>query len=726
MKNHHERPWPVLQRLRRSRKLKAARKGIFASQLLNATSYDVEIMRRLMWAGRLAAISIFLLAVAVFAHAADGSNSAPLLVRGLGTSSVPLDGPWSFRTGDDLSWASPAFDDSSWTKVDIARPWGDQGFWAYSGFAWYRRHVDFGQAREVAIFTPTSSAVYQLFWNGRLVADYGPLPSNPGRQAIKSTVIRIEDPGSGVLAFRACSGPNDSSTAGDQLGLMAQPIAANPEAAGNLLAVDAASTFRDSLAEYTQVPFYAELALLGALVWLRNRGQKLLFWMVLYCVSSVFYLTLNPAFAAPWLASLPILFSSPFHSLNDVALWYLLIYLLNLDSNVAVMRWTRIVAWVVLISAFCDDFLFSLSWASTHVPLFQMLDAIFTASFSTPEVLPLILVLLALRKRLSSSRWSVAIAAFLYEMWYVIWHSSLQGQRFTHSTLGADMLTPLARIDGVPVLPQTILSMLLIVTIVYAVYRYIAEESQRQRAIREEFKSAQELQRVLIPEALPALPGFAVTSAYRPAAEVGGDFFQLIAVDEGSALLAIGDVSGKGLKAAMTVSLIVGALRTLADSTSQPEEILAGLNRRLCGRLPYGFVTCLVMRLSNEGECLVASAGHPAPFLNDAEIAVPAALPLGLDAEQSYRALPLGLHVGDRLTVYTDGLLEARNAEGELFGFERLEKLVATRPDAVSAVETAVAFGQEDDVTVLTLTRLAGGVESTTSLRAPELEPSPA
>ena len=146
------------------------------------------------------------------------------------------------------------------------------------------------------------------------------------------------------------------------------------------------------------------------------------------------------------------------------------------------------------------------------------------------------------------------------------------------------------------------------------------EQSERQGALEQEFKSAQELQQVLIPETLPSLEGYAVTSAYRPAQQVGGDFFQLIAQPDGSALLVLGDVSGKGLKAAMTVSLIVGTIRTVADTVDDPAEILSILNRRLHGRLKDGFVTCLALRLDAEGDCVLANAGHPAPFLNKEEL----------------------------------------------------------------------------------------------------------
>ncbi len=131
----------------------------------------------------------------------------------------------------------------------------------------------------------------------------------------------------------------------------------------------------------------------------------------------------------------------------------------------------------------------------------------------------------------------------------------------------------------------------------------------------------------------------------------------------------------------MTVALIVGAARTLAKVTYKPGEILAGLNTQLYGRLSGGFVTCLIMRLSASGHCTAASAGHPAPMLNDREIEIEGALPLGIAPEAQYREESFDLREGDHLALYTDGLLEARDAGGELFSFERLKNLFAARTD---------------------------------------------
>ena len=139
--------------------------------------------------------------------------------------------------------------------------------------------------------------------------------------------------------------------------------------------------------------------------------------------------------------------------------------------------------------------------------------------------------------------------------------------------------------------------------------------------------------------------------------------------------------------------------------TRAPGKILAGLNEMLQGRLHSGFATCVVLRLDADGACAVANAGHLSPFLNGQEMDLPGALPLGLSAETEYTETSVTLEVGDRLTLYTDGLVEARNEQGEMFGFARVAALFAARPDAAAAAEAAVRFGQDDDVTVLVVAR---------------------
>jgi serine phosphatase RsbU (regulator of sigma subunit) len=128
------------------------------------------------------------------------------------------------------------------------------------------------------------------------------------------------------------------------------------------------------------------------------------------------------------------------------------------------------------------------------------------------------------------------------------------------------------------------------------------------------------------------------------------------------------------------------------------------LNRRLHGRLRGGFATCLAMRLDADGTCLIANAGHLPPFLNGREVTLPPALPLGMMEVMEFEPMLVQMACGERLTLYTDGLLEARNAAGELFGFKRIGELLAQPRDAQEIAEAAQQFGQDDDITVLTLT----------------------
>ena len=239
--------------------------------------------------------------------------------------------------------------------------------------------------------------------------------------------------------------------------------------------------------------------------------------------------------------------------------------------------------------------------------------------------------------------------------------------------------------------------------------------------LRLEIEQARQVQNVLIPEAMPAIPGFAVESEYRPAQQVGGDFFQIIPMENGGVLAVIGDVSGKGTPAAMTVSLLVGSIRTLVPSTQSPGTILSVLNERMIGRSQGGFTTCMVLRVDPDGAVTVANAGHLPPYLNGNEIDVSPGLPLGLVAG-SYPEGSFQLKEGERLTLVTDGVPEARNKAGELLGFERTAALA--KGSAAMVAERAQEFGQNDDITVLTIMRVAARVAPTMHVEA--LVPSPA
>ena len=243
------------------------------------------------------------------------------------------------------------------------------------------------------------------------------------------------------------------------------------------------------------------------------------------------------------------------------------------------------------------------------------------------------------------------------------------------------------------------------------VYVFISEgrryiRAQAEKAMLEaEMAAAREVQRMMVPEDLPLIDGYRVETVYRPAAEVGGDFYQVISLKSGRTLIVIGDVSGKGLRAAMIVSMIVGMLSIVSGSTDEPARILTELNRRLYGRTHGGFATCLVVRLDNDGRLALANAGHLPPYLNGREIPFAGSEPLGLVESATYAQSTLEMRAGDRSLLLTDGVAEARNEQGMLFGFSRVESLLLDGASARSVAEAAQQHGQNDDLTVISIAR---------------------
>jgi len=165
------------------------------------------------------------------------------------------------------------------------------------------------------------------------------------------------------------------------------------------------------------------------------------------------------------------------------------------------------------------------------------------------------------------------------------------------------------------------------------------------------------------------------------------------------------------LPAAMLVSVLVGAIRGVAQYTNDPAEVLASLNDRLVGRTQGGFSTALAARIAADGGVIIANAGHLSPYLDGREVELQGALPLGVVKNSAYQVTHFHLPQGSRLTFYSDGVIEAQNAKGELFGFERGRAISVQ--SAAAIVEAARQFGQEDDITVVTIERLAAGEEST-------------
>jgi serine phosphatase RsbU (regulator of sigma subunit)/predicted ester cyclase len=250
----------------------------------------------------------------------------------------------------------------------------------------------------------------------------------------------------------------------------------------------------------------------------------------------------------------------------------------------------------------------------------------------------------------------------------------------------------------------------------------LEQEIRERERIEQELKVARDIQQASLPNEVPELEGWQISPFYRPAREVGGDFYDFFELDEGRVGVAVGDATGKGIPAALAVTASSSMLRAVAQDLSySPGEVLGRVNETLLARIPPNmFVTCFYAVLNPESGLLrYANAGHDLPYLwhgGDAEELRARGMPLGLMPGMSYEEKEIVLHAGEAVLFYSDGLVEAHDPNGEMFGFPRLRGLVAEHGQGGSLEEALLeelysfvreGWEQEDDITLLTLRRSA-------------------
>ncbi|HEY3993918.1 MAG TPA: PP2C family protein-serine/threonine phosphatase [Ktedonobacteraceae bacterium] len=251
----------------------------------------------------------------------------------------------------------------------------------------------------------------------------------------------------------------------------------------------------------------------------------------------------------------------------------------------------------------------------------------------------------------------------------------------------------------------------------------IVREQQRQvrerERIEQELRTAQSIQKAFLPKEVPVLADWQLIPYYQPAREVGGDFYDFITLADGRLSLVVGDVTGKGVPAALVMATVLTMLRSAARSSNSPARILEQVNDLLVAEIPAGmFVTCYYVLLNpHDGQVCYANAGHEAPYrcLGGAASELWATgMPLGMLPGTRYEECESVLVPGESLLFYSDGLVEAHNPSGEMFGFPRLQRLLSTRTTDTTLIDSVLAhlsdftgekWEQEDDVTLLTLQR---------------------
>lgn len=640
-------------------------------------------------------------------------SSTELAPISLGSSMLPLV-DWRFHPGDG-AFAQSSVDDSNWASVNLAAPlgshdpffsssayvpgWTARGYAKLSGYAWYRTRVKIAPANEKLWLEMPSDVddAYQVYANGELIGAMGRFSAN-GVSAYFSRAAAFELPapdsnGVLVVAIRFYMAPDTVLWNFGAGGMHAAPILGLASTVALAHERNADSTLHTSIS-FLALGLFAIVGCIASLaIYWKEREETGYLWLTM-ALAAESALNLTSFIAAEtywislsWFAIVNELLGSALGPLLWIMFW---ISWFDLRGWRTVRRIAVVVAALEVLVVFSLHqpmlgSLVPLAWMHGLWLIFTVLRFVFAAL--------LVAVTAGGIHRSRTEGWITVPAVLL---------------------LGATLFSEDLEVLGIPVsyfpfgirlsIGDICLFALILMVLGLAIRRFLQSKA-RQREMTSDLEQAQQVQHLLIPEHLPQIPGYSLRGIYLPASQVGGDFYQVLPSVNGATIVLLGDVSGKGLRAAMQVSLAVGAVRAIVKGTSDPGEILTRLNQELTGNLKSGFVTCICARLDASGRVTISNAGHLAGWINSEEMASPGMLPLGLmDASVEYSTQQIYLKRGDTLTFLSDGVIEARcEADGSLFGFDGLQHLLMTNPSPETIAQEAQRFGQEDDISVVSI-----------------------
>jgi sigma-B regulation protein RsbU (phosphoserine phosphatase) len=600
---------------------------------------------------------------------------------------------WRAHEGDDLAWASPGFDDSEWETVRIDNSQPLKAGWdlgaSKTGWRWYRLHVKLHENHpDLSLLIDGGNGAYVLYVNGLEIP--GPrLGSSLSVARPSERTVPLDVPGTDLeIALRTFApesyrvwhltlfmtlslGTPDAIENERQALESGRMYAAMPSVSINLLLILAGIA---AFALYRSQRKHREYLWLGLYLFLQ--GTAYLFWGCQQ--TGLFPLSANFLFSDPLLYAIAIAqieFTFSFGGRRVNRAWRVYEVLLLTPLPLILLTWQ---------GHFSSDFYIVIE-GLILVPVAVLLP---------------VLLLLWYRRGNREAGWLIlpsllpAAAVSTFDLGTLSIFFGWQRLDFLDNPI---------QFGPISVQSGDIADFLFLLAIAIVMFLRFTRISREQARSAAELEAAREIQQRLVPASLPELTGFHVEAAYLPAQEVGGDFYQVLEQRDGYALIVVGDVSGKGLKAAMTGALAIGALRTLADENLSPGALLSRLNRQMLTAQESGFITCLCVRVSLQGSVTMANAGHLSPYRGGEEIELESGLPLGLTADAEYAETHLDLAPGDTLTLLSDGVVEAMNPQHQLLGFERVRAMSGQSAHEIAAA--AQAFGQEDDITVLTLQR---------------------
>ena len=626
--------------------------------------------------------------------------------------------------------ASPGFDDSSWAvrdateSIDDVKDMPDSGKNADEApqkqgqhdFVWFRLHVKLAPNHgplalliEVPVKLSTSigsgdsSSDADVFANGHEIIPDGPHPTTPERYQPISRVYLLNVPSDETnltLAIRTLHIPTGWK-AYTHFFANRTLVLGSPESVGRSRELWRNRSVFEWIPRLVNSVLLVVQAFFLFLLFFTQRGHREYLWLALFCLAQapICFIDLAGNFAYIESFRYAALFMQLI-AISSYLYFEFLVAFLSLNKIWA-GKWKR---WIIYLMRFTAPIMIGVgptlllvghSWWA-----YVLLAVVYTGT-----VIWFIAWLLFCFTVLITATLRRNFEAGLLLIPLILSFVGLLEPMFTSGMMSAEghpYKSPLTIYAGpVPIHFASIADFVGLIAITLIIFvRFLRIHRDQERA-SSELAAARSVQELMIPQEQVKTPGFDVESVYTPAAEVGGDFFHLASTPEGGLLVVIGDVAGKGLKAAMNVSMLMGVLRS-ADACN-PAKILEALNKALVGS--ESFTTCQAAWFGPSGELVIANAGHLPPYLNSQEVALPGGLPLGVVPNVTYDEVRLFLHPGDRVLFISDGVVEARQPSGELFGFDRTHNL--SNQSAFYIADAAKEFGQEDDITVLTVRRLA-------------------
>lgn len=578
---------------------------------------------------------------------------------------------WRGNGDDDARWAQPAFDDSGWTEFPNLRLLGESR--AFKGpTMWYRARVTIPaswRGESLAIALPPSG-LSEVYVNGILVGSIGQTPG-PGRPAMafaarhRAFVIPAGtvEPGEAVIAIRQwrADRPPDIAYTAVASGLFAR----HPPRLALASTAVAEERLHDLSAIVANLPMNAGRVFgfgCGILLLLlyRRQPERSYLWIGLSLTSfGLAHLVAIPGYLGvwtPWNSPFAILWSAVFYYLGTL----IPLYLYLADESPSVLKNPIRIAALAAAAAYALG-----DW-----PLQDTLRWI---------ALP------AIVESVRTRRWTVlavSVAIFLRSV-------------ATFGDANVRMVGPF--LFNISSVAQTLLAGVMTVVLSGEFRR----EMRRRSESDAELAAGRRAQLLLMSPGQATAGAFVVDQVYLPARDVGGDFCQAIPQPDGGLLVVTGDVSGKGLEAALVAASMLGAIRTAG--AAGPAELLRRLNENFLGGRKAGFVACTCALFRPDGRVRLANAGNPAPYLDGREITLEPGLPLGIVSGVAYTEVEV--EFTGQLTFLSDGVIEASGASGELFGFDRTREI--SKRSAQEIAEAAKQWGQNDDITVVTVRSVA-------------------